>query len=257
MPTTRIRKYAGTPFATRNYGVLFPVRDGLEAHFETVGTLAKAATNLVPGKSNGAIVGAPTMAADRATFSAANYLRTGVVQAGPMSIFAVFRSDDPAADSKDIIIASTNSGPATANTGRTSFGITLYVPEVDDDLHMYTARWDGVARATQALIGDNEAEIDTTDWHIIGARFTNTTMSLNVYTPGSAVQQNVTPTAGWLLDPNTKEILVGSRYANTGAVGTVQVNQVSLFSRSVTDQEAATHAAFMVARAALYDVSGL
>jgi hypothetical protein len=209
-------------------GFIAPVMNGLE-YWNFFGDAATTARNLVTGKPQGAVVGAPVLGAGFATFlHNSNFVQTGLVDQTEVTLLAVSRVPNKTNTQFKYVIGNFAS-PSTKEGGSN----LLYNSPANGGIGTYASRNNaGTNVATSAYIGTTR---DHSLW------------SFNVGRIGAGIQRAEDKTSGEVANapttyprqaPAVGAYRIGSSISTSFSnLTTVDVAWAAIYSRVLTDAE--------------------
>jgi len=230
----------GANFAAIRCGVDLAVKGNAEGLFLFGSSEEESARNWVASKPNGIWTGAPTLAANEASFdpSASKYLTTGIDDFNDMTWIMVVRSDQTLGVGQgDPYFASTNTGLSVVG-GRSIFGMSMRVEADTGALTLFVPRYNGVSSQNQTLGISAVNSPPMNAWSIIACRYTDTVQKLDDVLRAKAVSAAATVAR----DRTTNKLRIGSRYGTSTGSGTTRQAAALFYSRALSDGELVTAA---------------
>lgn len=230
-----------------NTKILAPVMDSLEGWFDIDTDANRTAFNRASGKPNGVIVGSPTYGATGAKFqNQVACLQTDVAQTDFFTIIMLAKSDAAiSGPSNGVFFASTTSG-ASIDPSVTSniTGISLQANTAIGLQGLASAK-NAPTTATNVTANVDQV-LPNTSWGFRMLRCAAGELTTANLTGGTSTKTTFT-------DPrlrNVNKIRIGSSFTAASYAGLLEVSTVALYSRALSDAEAAAVVALMKNRAA-------
>lgn len=210
-----------------------PVVDGLTVMMLLGESAKRSVVNLAGSTAKASVIGTPTFNGVSGAFDGSNYLSLGAIETAEMSLLAIVRNPEWATTNAGFL--GTNSPGAPGDSGVCIFEQTTPVaPSINGNVYRLPAS----GAASMYLPSDNN------NFSLISLRTSagpNGRGYLQNLTNNSAVQ--LVATAGRVANANNNFTI--GRLTNTSFVGNCDLMAALAYSRSITDAELTSLAAWM------------